>query len=66
MRLFNEKRKTGKDHRADKRKSNRNPDCFIRIKPECEQVSRYHLAIYKHNGKIYVQDISSNGTEILR
>lgn len=44
----------------------RSPDCFIRIRPECEHVSNYHLLIYKQNGRIYVQDISTNGTDILR
>ena len=42
----------------------RSEDCYIRVKPECQAVSREHILIYRKNGQIYIQDISRNGTKI--
>jgi hypothetical protein len=43
----------------------RSSECAIRIKDECTAVSRVHLIIYKQNGKIYVKDVSTNGSNIV-
>lgn len=36
----------------------------IRIKDESNTVSRIHFVIYKRNGKLYIEDVSSNGTRV--
>lgn len=45
-------------------KVGRSSSCQIRIRPECNAVSREHLVIYKMNGQLFIRDISTNGTYI--
>lgn len=44
----------------------RDSGCYIRIHEDCVHVSRIHLVITKSGGRIYVKDVSSNGTKIIR
>lgn len=47
-------------------KIGRGEDCHVRIRGEYNKISRDHLIIYKYNGRLFIQDVSSNGSYIDR
>lgn len=42
----------------------RGNDCDIQIPDTYNEVSKVHVIIYKRNGKLYIEDVSSNGTKV--